>query len=195
MKSNFRARKDRMDKMTDVYLKSPRTVSPPGERELLLRRAADAGSRGDWREMERALRTAVEVDENCQEAWFALGMLVLQRGDMEEAYDFLSEYAALAGQTSENEQVEVLLYYLENLANPGGGIGEELESEMAGQFLDYFTLGCGTSDQRQAMLGGRTLWEAVHTPSGRRSVLTLLRRKNLFARLALERLSSSLAML
>ncbi|MFZ5898099.1 MAG: hypothetical protein ACOYU7_02775 [Bacillota bacterium] len=180
--------------MTDVYLKSPKAASPPGELEFLLKRAADAGSREDWHEMERALRTAVEVDESCQEAWFALGMLVLQRGDMDEAYDLLSEYAVLAGEANDSERVEVLLYFLENLANPGAEIGEELELEMAERFRDYFTQDYGTSDQPQANLGGRTLWQAVHTPSGRKSVLALLRRKNLFARLALERILPNAAM-
>ncbi|MDI6709316.1 MAG: hypothetical protein QMC81_04085 [Thermoanaerobacterales bacterium] len=144
-----------------------------------------APGKGGPEALERACRAALERDERLSGGWFVVGMLCLQRGDVEEAYESLSEFTSLESAGEEARRVEILLYYLESLETVGSELGEELGEEMAIMFLEAF--GASLPPARRLLdLGGIGPREAVRTPAGRRLVLRLLQEQRVFLREAVE---------
>lgn len=144
-----------------------------------------ASGRGGPHTLERVCRAAVEQDERFSEGWFVVGMLCLHRGDIEQAYESLSEFISLTSMGEDARRVEVLLYYLESLGTAESELGEELSEEMTEMFLETF--GSSLSPAcRVPDLGGLELRDALRTPGGRHKVLRMLREQGVFLREAVE---------
>lgn len=148
-------------------------------------RLIKAPGKGGPEALERACRAVLEQDERFSEGWFVVGMLCLQLGDIEQAYESLSEFTSLEPMGEDARRVEVLLYYLESLETAGSELGEELGEEMAVMFLEAFGASLPPT-RRLPDLGGLGLREAIRTPGGRRMVLRLLREEGVFLREALD---------
>jgi len=151
----------------------------PEERGRLLGEIQAAARARKFTLMESLLRRLLAVDEHCAEAWYGLGMLLLQDGSLEEAYDSLSEYAMLAGVREAAEKVELALFFLERLAGGGDELPYEIQDELEEGFLAAFSEP-GWSDVPRAALKGLTPREAVRDREGKRQVLKLMRDKGWF---------------
>jgi len=141
----------------------------------------DDGLKNGLEALERACRVALEQDERFRQGWFIIGMLCLQKGDIEQAYESLSEFASLEAEGEAARKAEVLLYYLESLEVSGSALDEDLGEEMAEAFLEIFAASL-PAGRRLRDPGGPGLKEAVLSPEGRRSVLRLLREEKVFLR-------------
>ena len=133
--------------------------------------------------MEVLYRRALTVDEGFAEAWYGLGMLSLQRGNLEEAYDCLSEYTALAGDREQAEKVEVVLFFLERLAGGGEELSADIQEELQEQFLAAFS-DRDWMEEPLPVLDGLSPKEAVRTRGGKVKVLALMREREWFRRAA-----------
>jgi tetratricopeptide (TPR) repeat protein len=141
---------------------------------------------GDSRQMENLFRQIVELDENCADAWYGLGMLSMQDGQFEDAYDYLSEFVAVAELDRDAEDAEVLLCFLERTLSGEGEIHNDLLEEVDEHFLmRYFD--ADKIDEPYAELGRLTVREAVNTTVGRYALLALIREDNVFKQAALDR--------
>ncbi|MBV1728414.1 MAG: hypothetical protein KUA32_10470 [Candidatus Desulforudis sp.] len=141
---------------------------------------------GDARKMESVFQEMVDVDEECADAWFGLGMLSMQDARFEDAYDFLSEFVSFAEDGEAAEDAEVLLCFLERTLSGERDVHNDLLEEVDEQFLRrHFTP--EELDEPQTELGRLTVREAINTPVGKNAVLALIREDNRFMRAATER--------
>jgi|GEM_PF-4232413 len=84
----------------------------------------------DYNAARTFFRQIIALDDACGAAWYGLGLIALWRGDLEEAYECLSEFVTLTEDKDLAAEIESILYYLERFCAgeaPGG-----LESLFAG---------------------------------------------------------------
>lgn len=140
----------------------------------------------DTKGMERVLRRIAELDETSADAWYGLGMLCMHRGMVEDAYEYLSEFVAVAVGDPDAEDVEGLLCFLERLMSGGEELDQEMFAEIDERVLyRYYTT--GDLDEPLTELKGLTLREAVTTTAGKQTILMLIRENDGFKQAALER--------
>lgn len=136
--------------------------------------------------MESLFRRIAELDETSADAWYGLGMLCMQQGMIEDAYDYLSEFVAIAVTDRDAEDVEGLLCFLERLMSGGEELDQEVFAEIDEKLLcRYYRT--NELDEPLAALKGLTLREAVATTAGKHTILTLIRENDGFKQAALER--------
>lgn len=124
-------------------------------------------------------RRALTIDEGFAEAWYGVGLLSLQGGNLDEAYSCLSEFAALTVDQERAEQVEAALFFLERLAGGGEELPPDLQEELEEQFLAAFS-DRGWMDEPLAALEGLSPREAARTRKGKAKVLALMREMEWF---------------
>ncbi len=140
----------------------------------------------DTKGMERVFRRIAELDEGNADAWYGLGMLCMHQGMVEDAYDYLSEFVAVAVGDPDAEDVEGLLCFLERLMSGGEELDQEVFTEIDERVL-YRYYAAGDLDEPLTELKGLTLREAVTTTAGKQTILTLIRKNDGFKQAALER--------
>lgn len=136
--------------------------------------------------MKRLFHRISELDETSADAWYGLGMLCMHQGLLEDAYDYLSEFVAVAAGDRDAEDVEGLLCFLDRLMSGGEELDREVFAEIDERLL-YRYCNAGDLDEPRAELKGFSLREAVTTTAGKQSVLTLIRKNEGFKQAALER--------
>ncbi|MEW5761710.1 MAG: tetratricopeptide repeat protein [Bacillota bacterium] len=102
-------------------------------REILnyLEQAKLAVEREDYPAARAFFRQIIAIDEVCGAAWYGLGLIALWQGNVEEAYECLSEFATLTEDKELAAEIETVLYYLERYcAGEGGGNLEPLFGEL-----------------------------------------------------------------
>lgn len=142
---------------------------------------------GKYEAAEGLYRRVLTLDEQNSEAWYGLGMLFLQRGCLEDAYEYLSEYAVLAKDLERAEKVEVVLFFLERLMGGGDELPSEIQEELEEQFLASFSEQ-GWLDRPLVALEGLTPREVARTREGKIRVLVLMREMECFLQ-AVDRLA------
>lgn len=153
--------------------RDPEPIVVSDERRRLLGEIQAAVRARKFSLMESLLRRLLGVDEHYAEAWYGLGMLLLQDGSLEEAYDSLSEYAILAHAREPAEKAELVLFFLERLVGVGDDLPYEIQEELEEGFLDAFSEP-GWPDVPRAALRGRSPREAIRSREGKRQVLALM---------------------
>ncbi|MGQ9498112.1 MAG: tetratricopeptide repeat protein [Desulfotomaculales bacterium] len=84
----------------------------------------------DYNAARAFFRQIIAIDDACGAAWYGLGLIALWRGDVEEAYECLSEFVVLIDDKELAAEIESVLYYLERFCT--GEAGSGLESLFAG---------------------------------------------------------------
>lgn len=136
--------------------------------------------------LETLFRMITEMDETSADAWYGLGMLCMHRGRLEDAYDYLSEFVAVAGEDREAEDVEGLLCFLDRLMSGGEELDLEVFADIDERLLRRY-YDPGDLDVPRTELQGFTLREAAGTMAGKETILELIREHEGFKRAALER--------
>ncbi len=142
--------------------------------EQLQAEIQEACRQSKYNKIEYLCLQMLDIDDRVDSAWYILGMLALQKGQLEKAYDYLSEFVSLTSHKQEAEIGEVVLYFLEKTVGIGNTVNDEIELELDQVFLENF---CEPDwlDQASPVLKGLCPREAVQSQEGKKQVLELMR--------------------